>query len=107
MMVVVSLRLVFLSFSPGFGMDGDAKFGVGNCPVRSEDDIPDALKALKDRPLYAEKWANFKMVGPEFLSFDFSLDFLKFKLSLVDFLSHISLVEKIQMFLTQKNAGEG
>lgn len=30
--------------------------------MRSKADIPDALEALKDRPLYAEKWAYFKMV---------------------------------------------
>jgi len=30
--------------------------------VNSKDDIPEALEALKDRPLYAEKWAYFKMV---------------------------------------------
>lgn len=34
----------------------------GNYRVNSKDDIPDALEALKDRPLYAEKWAYFKMV---------------------------------------------
>lgn len=33
--------------------------GRGNCPVKSEDDILEALDALKDRSLYAEKWANF------------------------------------------------
>jgi hypothetical protein len=30
--------------------------------VNSKADIPEALEALKDRPLYAEKWAYFKMV---------------------------------------------
>ncbi|OJJ40473.1 hypothetical protein ASPWEDRAFT_63879 [Aspergillus wentii DTO 134E9] len=35
--------------------------GRGNYTVNSKDDIPDALEALKDRPLYAEKWAHFKM----------------------------------------------
>ncbi|GAM41782.1 phosphoribosylaminoimidazole carboxylase [Talaromyces pinophilus] len=35
--------------------------GRGNYPVKSKEDIPDALEALKDRPLYAEKWAHFKM----------------------------------------------
>lgn len=30
--------------------------------MKSKADIPDALEALKDRPLYAEKWAYFKMV---------------------------------------------
>lgn len=36
--------------------------GVGNFRVNSKADIPEALEALKDRPLYAEKWAYFKMV---------------------------------------------
>lgn len=35
---------------------------VGNFRVNSKADIPEALEALKDRPLYAEKWAYFKMV---------------------------------------------
>ncbi|KAH8697731.1 phosphoribosyl-aminoimidazole carboxylase [Talaromyces proteolyticus] len=35
--------------------------GRGNYPVRSKDEILAALEALKERPLYAEKWANFKM----------------------------------------------
>ncbi|CZR50326.1 probable ADE2 Phosphoribosylaminoimidazole carboxylase [Phialocephala subalpina] len=39
----------------------DAYDGRGNYPVKSASDIPGALKALKDRGLYAEKWANFKM----------------------------------------------
>jgi hypothetical protein len=30
--------------------------------VNSKEDIPEALEALKDRPLYVEKWAYFKMV---------------------------------------------
>lgn len=30
--------------------------------MNSKADIPEALEALKDRPLYAEKWAYFKMV---------------------------------------------
>ena len=36
--------------------------GRGNYSVHSKSDIPLALTALKDRPLYAEKWAHFKMV---------------------------------------------
>ena len=32
--------------------------------MQTKDDIPEALEALKDRPLYAEKWAYFKMVYP-------------------------------------------
>lgn len=36
--------------------------GVGNFRVNSKADIQEALEALKDRPLYAEKWAYFKMV---------------------------------------------
>ncbi|KAE8449412.1 hypothetical protein EG329_008313 [Mollisiaceae sp. DMI_Dod_QoI] len=39
----------------------DAYDGRGNYPVKSTSDITDALKALKNRGLYAEKWANFKM----------------------------------------------
>lgn len=35
----------------------------GNYRVNSKADIPAALEALKDRPLYSEKWAYFKMVG--------------------------------------------
>lgn len=37
--------------------------GRGNYSVHSKEDISAALTALKDRPLYAEKWAHFKMVG--------------------------------------------
>jgi phosphoribosylaminoimidazole carboxylase len=39
----------------------EAYDGKGNYPVYSEKDIEPALAALKDRPLYAEKWADFKM----------------------------------------------
>ncbi|ETI19360.1 phosphoribosylaminoimidazole carboxylase, ATPase subunit [Cladophialophora carrionii CBS 160.54] len=39
----------------------EAYDGRGNYPVQSVKDIEPALAALKDRPLYAEKWANFKM----------------------------------------------
>ncbi|KAJ5934896.1 phosphoribosylaminoimidazole carboxylase [Penicillium verhagenii] len=35
--------------------------GRGNFRVNSKADIPEALEALKERPLYAEKWAYFKM----------------------------------------------
>ena len=35
--------------------------GRGNYPVMSESDSRAALAALKGRPLYAEKWADFKM----------------------------------------------
>ena len=35
--------------------------GRGNYAVKSSADLPRALEALKDRPLYAEKWADFKM----------------------------------------------
>ncbi|KAK4997560.1 hypothetical protein LTR66_003039 [Elasticomyces elasticus] len=38
----------------------EAYDGRGNFPVRSEADIDAALEALGSRPLYAEKWANFK-----------------------------------------------
>ncbi|KAL1956133.1 hypothetical protein VTO42DRAFT_7568 [Malbranchea cinnamomea] len=35
--------------------------GRGNYAIKKKDDIPAALDALKGRPLYVEKWANFKM----------------------------------------------
>ena len=35
--------------------------GRGNFVVRSSADIAEAFEALRDRPLYAEKWAKFKM----------------------------------------------
>ncbi|KAG5289233.1 phosphoribosylaminoimidazole carboxylase [Histoplasma ohiense] len=35
--------------------------GRGNYSVNSKTSIPAAFDALKDRPLYAEKWASFKM----------------------------------------------
>ncbi|KAI4216130.1 MAG: hypothetical protein LQ351_001630 [Letrouitia transgressa] len=35
--------------------------GRGNYRVPTQADIPSALEALKGRPLYAEKWAKFKM----------------------------------------------
>lgn len=35
--------------------------GRGNYPVKSASEIPAALKALSNRPLYAEKWASFRM----------------------------------------------
>ena len=38
---------------------------LGNYRVNSKEDIPEALEALKDRPLYAEKWAYFKMVSTQ------------------------------------------
>lgn len=38
----------------------DAYDGRGNFPVHSPGDISAALKALGDRSLYAEKWANFR-----------------------------------------------
>ncbi|KAH6665973.1 hypothetical protein B0J14DRAFT_660108 [Halenospora varia] len=39
----------------------DAYDGRGNYPVKSAADIPDALKSLQGRTLYAEKWASFRM----------------------------------------------
>lgn len=39
----------------------EAYDGRGNYPVRSSSDTQPALAALKGRPLYAEKWAEFKM----------------------------------------------
>jgi phosphoribosylaminoimidazole carboxylase len=35
--------------------------GRGNFPVHSSKDVSTALETLGDQPLYAEKWANFKM----------------------------------------------
>jgi phosphoribosylaminoimidazole carboxylase len=42
---------------------------IGNYRVPTQADIPSALEALKGRPLYAEKWANFRMVRSKFLGF--------------------------------------
>jgi phosphoribosylaminoimidazole carboxylase len=42
---------------------------IGNYRVQTQADIPSALEALKGRPLYAEKWANFRMVRGKFLGF--------------------------------------
>ena len=39
----------------------EAYDGRGNFVVNSQRGISGALEALKDRPLYAEKWARFKM----------------------------------------------
>ena len=39
----------------------EAYDGRGNHPIKSPKDIPEALAALGDRPLYAEQWANFQM----------------------------------------------
>lgn len=39
----------------------EAYDGRGNYPVNSAADIPTAISELQDRPLYAEKWASFKM----------------------------------------------
>lgn len=38
----------------------DAYDGRGNYPVKSVSDVQSALAALKNRPLYAEQWADFK-----------------------------------------------
>lgn len=37
----------------------EAYDGRGNYPIKSASQIPTALATLQDRPLYAEKWANF------------------------------------------------
>ena len=37
----------------------EAYDGRGNFPIKDESEIASALAALKDRPLYAERWANF------------------------------------------------
>jgi phosphoribosylaminoimidazole carboxylase len=42
---------------------------IGNYRIQTQADISSALEALKGRPLYAEKWANFRMVGSKFLCF--------------------------------------
>jgi phosphoribosylaminoimidazole carboxylase len=39
----------------------DAYDGRGNFPVKSPSDFEEALETLKNRALYAEKWAHFKM----------------------------------------------
>ncbi|KAL9112557.1 MAG: hypothetical protein Q9227_003128 [Pyrenula ochraceoflavens] len=39
----------------------EAYDGRGNYPVKSDADFTNALNVLKGRPLYAEKWARFKM----------------------------------------------
>lgn len=39
----------------------DAYDGRGNFVVKTADDIDAAIKALGDRPLYAERWADFRM----------------------------------------------
>ncbi|KAL9025257.1 MAG: hypothetical protein Q9196_005887 [Gyalolechia fulgens] len=39
----------------------EAYDGRGNYPIKSQADIPAGMAALRDRPLYAEKWANFRM----------------------------------------------
>jgi hypothetical protein len=44
-------------------LEQEANISIGNFRVNSKADIPEALEALKDRPLYAEKWAYFKMVS--------------------------------------------
>jgi phosphoribosylaminoimidazole carboxylase len=38
----------------------DAYDGRGNHPIHAASQIPTALAKLKDRPLYAERWADFK-----------------------------------------------
>jgi len=38
----------------------EAYDGRGNFPVKTAEDISSALEALGSRPLYAEKWANFR-----------------------------------------------
>ncbi|KAF2445574.1 phosphoribosylaminoimidazole carboxylase [Karstenula rhodostoma CBS 690.94] len=39
----------------------DAYDGRGNFVVKTADDVDAAIKALGDRPLYAERWADFRM----------------------------------------------
>ncbi|KAI4252595.1 MAG: hypothetical protein LQ352_004197 [Teloschistes flavicans] len=39
----------------------EAYDGRGNYPVKSTENIPSAISALQNRPLYAEKWANFRI----------------------------------------------
>jgi phosphoribosylaminoimidazole carboxylase len=47
----------------------DLRSSIGNYRIQTQTDISSALEALKNRPLYVEKWANFRMVGCEFLCF--------------------------------------
>lgn len=53
------------TFTPVYGL----RSAIGNYRVQTEADIPSALEALKSRPLYAEKWANFRMVCSKALGF--------------------------------------
>ena len=39
----------------------EAYDGRGNYPIKRASDAESALKALRDRPLYAEQWADFKL----------------------------------------------
>lgn len=57
------LKAVGASFGYPFMLKSktEAYDGKGNFPVKSEADIPEALKQLGNRPLYAERWAEFKM----------------------------------------------
>jgi len=52
-------------FAPVYGL----RSAIGNYRIQTQADISSALKALKDRPLYTEKWVKFRMVGGIFLCF--------------------------------------
>ena len=64
MMAEVSFHATGLMPIPCFcEICSKAKYWIGNCVIKSKDDILAALEALKGRPLYAEKWAKFRMVS--------------------------------------------
>ncbi|KAF2147481.1 uncharacterized protein K452DRAFT_262007 [Aplosporella prunicola CBS 121167] len=56
-----NLKAVGASFGYPFMLKSktEAYDGRGNFPIKSEADIPEALKQLGNRPLYAERWAEF------------------------------------------------
>lgn len=58
-----TLREVGASFGYPFMLKSrtDSYDGRGNFPVMSESQNPEASRALSGRPLYAERWAPFKM----------------------------------------------
>lgn len=60
---VEGLKAVGESFGYPFMLKSktEAYDGRGNFVVKTADDVDAAFKALGDRPLYAERWANFRM----------------------------------------------
>jgi len=63
--MMVEVREKSLLFTPVYSL----RSATGNYRVQTQTDIPSALEALKGRPLYAEKWVNFRMVCSNFLGF--------------------------------------